>query len=300
MSAGSKWNRTGTLAGLTDEQCGAALEELRGRIGDLLPIAQHDPHFLSEEGALINFLIARRYDIRQAEEMLRRWAEWRRTNDITALLHTVDFPEIYKTHYEVAFSGHDRDGNPLYLELPNGPLVAKLMKSQSYEQLLRLHNYTMERRRELAKHWGMDQTSVILDAKDVDLWTYTNSTVMQTLQKFAVHDQEYYPESLRHMFCINVPWAASIIWRFVAPWLDPRVSRKVHLWSAAEWRQRIAEFVPDEGLPARLGGKAEGWFPIVEPGAYRIPDPPPSLSLLPHRTSDPETKAPVRSTVPEG
>ncbi len=51
--------------------------------------------------------------------------------------------------------------------------------------------------------------------------------------------QAMYPELMRYIFVINAPVAASAFWKLLAPFLDPVVREKVHIWGPKEWLHEI-------------------------------------------------------------
>lgn len=55
-----------------------------------------------------------------------------------------------------------------------------------------------------------------------------------------VPTQAMYPEIMRFIFVINAPLAAAAFWKVLAPFLDPVVREKVHIWGPREWRREIS------------------------------------------------------------
>ena len=64
---------------------------------------------VNEEDALIKFLIARKYDVPKAEEMLRGYLKWRKEYGCESLFATAQFHADFATKWPAYFGGKDRE-----------------------------------------------------------------------------------------------------------------------------------------------------------------------------------------------
>eukprot|EP00667_Euglena_gracilis_P016814 EG_transcript_17647 len=276
MSVGSKWNVNGAAGkGLTNEECEKAFWDLVSRTVDLQPLSQYDPYLLGEEITLIKFLTARRYNVAEAEKMLRGYIKWRKEYEMSNIFTSPNLQPSCGL-MDLGICGHDREGHPLYVDVTKGKDLLHLIKSQPYEVVFRWHVYLLERERQVLQAWGTDQISIIVDLKEITTSCYASSAIMSTLSKISEHDQAMYPEIMRFIFVINAPLAAAAFWKVLAPFLDPVVREKVHIWGPREWRREISKYVAEDSLPARIGGRCTAWYPLrPDADSFVLPPPPP-------------------------
>ncbi|CAK0894957.1 unnamed protein product [Prorocentrum cordatum] len=101
----------------------AALEEVRARVfgrdGPAPGSAESSVAYLRSEHMLVRFLIARKWDVEKATEMLRDHYKWLAEKNMSKLLQD-PFPEEQhiKKFYPQTFHGTDKMGRPIYIERP--------------------------------------------------------------------------------------------------------------------------------------------------------------------------------------
>eukprot|EP00667_Euglena_gracilis_P017157 EG_transcript_18058 len=278
MSVGSRWNKYGSLGkGLTDQQCEEAFGALKAKVADLRPLEERDPLMLDEDDLLLKFLCARKYDVAQSEKMLRDYLQWREAYGANSLLTDVNFPEAFgPDNIDLGFGGYDKEGHPVYVDFPKGKPSLEILKTQTWDEVFRWHNFVMERQRQVLKHWKADSLVVIFDMSGLTMGCYTSTSLLGALKKFSAHDQAMFPEILRQLFCINAPATASGTWKMLSPFLDPVVRDKVHIWGPKEWHTKILKYIDPQGLPERLGGQFASWYPVTPKSSeWQLPPPPP-------------------------
>lgn len=78
--------------------------------------------------------------------------------------------------------------------------------------------------------------------------------------------QDYYCESLGQMFIINTPTVFRLIWAVVNPMLEERTRRKIIILGS-DYMPTITQLIPEDNLPACLGGKGARTVGAVGMGA---------------------------------
>eukprot|EP00906_Rhabdomonas_costata_P019804 RCo028820 len=254
MSLGGKFNKYGTAPpNLTDQHCQQCLDELQQRVKDLLPVSSHDSNAISDEDALIKFLVARRYDVVKAEEMVRHSVQWRKEFGCEKIF-TETFDPAFPTKWPSGFlPSVDREQHPVYMERPDGAHIKELLSQFGVDALFRWHIYCLERQRQAVRRMGSDRISIIVDAGKLTMGLLTNSQAIAFMKKITANDESVYPEGLRHMFVINAPRVVTMGWKMISPWLDPRVREKIHIWGP-DFLPHLRGYIAPEQLPAELGG----------------------------------------------
>jgi len=230
--------------------------QLQKIVADLLPV--DDPHKVNDVDLLYRFLIARKWDLKLAEEMFRANMQWRQENNIAGLLRE-KFPEDILENYPGGFMGVDIHGNPLYFDCPDPKGIVYLLGKYDRVVLLRWHILMMELARRRAKLLGKDRMTYVIDLKHVGVSIIGNPTASGFLKEITHIDQANYPECMRYMVILNAPWTFSTIWAFVRPLLDERVQKKINIIKG-DISQEIVKFVALDQVPGVFGGTAGDWI----------------------------------------
>ena len=96
------------------------------------------------------------------------------------------------------------------------------------------------------------------------------------MKQIAQIGQDYYPEQLGTMFIINAPMLFSSVWSLIKPFLDEVTVKKIHILGSS-YKKALLEYIDEENLPARLGGKCKcpgtGGCESADPGPWQAVDP---------------------------
>jgi hypothetical protein len=285
MSERSKYNKYGTAPkNLTEAQFQQAYDVFKEKVKDVLPLSQIDSNVLSDEDSLIKFLIARQYNVEKAEAMLRYSIQWR-TEFECEKLFSEKFDKSLPERWPSAFYGKDMEGHPVYIEQPDGGQIRTLIQELGVDAIFRWHIYTVERQRQIMKHWNSDRVSIILDAKGITMGIATNTTALSFLKNMSTHGQAVYPEGLRYMFIVNAPFAVTVAFKVISPLLDPVVREKIHIWGH-NFLPEITKFIAPEDIPKQLGGSGGDWYQFpADPSEFKVPDP--TAGVSPTKTPSP-------------
>lgn len=78
----------------------------------------------------------------------------------------------------------------------------------------------------------------------------------------------HYPETLDRIFLIGAPSFFPTVWGWVKRWFDPITVSKIFILSASEVKPTLLQYMDEENIPVKYGGKLNfkfGDLPILEP-----------------------------------
>jgi len=235
----------------------AALEEVRARVfgrdGPAPGSAESSVAYLRSEHMLVRFLIARKWDVEKATEMLRDHYKWLAEKNMSKLLQD-PFPEEQhiKKFYPQTFHGTDKMGRPIYIERPGHIDMPRLLQVTTPERVLEYCYASTEWRGRV-----VDKSLNIMDLEDLGFRVVTHSTARKVLKTYVEVLQNHYPEQAGKMVIINAPKVFGIAWSFVKPLLDEKTVGKISIYGTdrAAYTQALLELVDEDQLPALFGGK---------------------------------------------
>lgn len=82
--------------------------------------------------------------------------------------------------------------------------------------------------------------------------------------------EDVYPQLLEKVFICHAPTWVQVPWRILRPLMPKRVVAKVDFINPDKKRnerERLYEYIDEEHLPVRFGGKYETW-----PAAFPLPE----------------------------
>ncbi|KAL4076667.1 CRAL-TRIO domain-containing protein [Scleroderma yunnanense] len=258
-------------AGITD----SAYKPLPGRLGNLTATEQraldtlrkelqHDGHFVPErmdDTTLLRFLRARKFDVVKAKDMLLAAEKWRKDFGIEDLMKNFDFKEKEQVdkYYPQYYHKMDKDGRPIYIECLGKLDIPALYKLTTQERQLQrfvveYEKFLSDRLPACAKAVGhpVETSCTILDLAGVSMSDFyrVKDYVFQT----AGIGQDRYPECMGKFYIINAPWAFSMVWSIIKPWLDAVTVAKIDILGS-NYKEKLLNQILPENLPAELGGK---------------------------------------------
>lgn len=88
------------------------------------------------------------------------------------------------------------------------------------------------------------------------------------MQDASVLATAHYPETLDRIFLIGAPSFFPTVWSWVKRWFDPITVSKIFILSAAEVKPTLLQYIDEENIPKKYGGKLDfkfGDMPLLEP-----------------------------------
>eukprot|EP01062_Namystynia_karyoxenos_P070979 TRINITY_DN66398_c0_g1_i1.p1 TRINITY_DN66398_c0_g1~~TRINITY_DN66398_c0_g1_i1.p1 ORF type:complete len:473 (+),score=135.15 TRINITY_DN66398_c0_g1_i1:88-1419(+) len=221
------------------------------REGGLYPIP--DRQKLSDDDVLTRFLIARKFSVPAALEMLRASVQMRQQLELdppavyaraSARLR-VDVSELFP----VGYYGRDRDGLPVYWSRPDPAQCARLAAAYDSSAIIFWVFCIVERGREICRRLGVDRWTAVTDLSLLSVRALFGPAGKLLVEQ-AARVQSIYPEMVRHSILINCPSSFNAIWRIIRPVLDQRVQDKVRVQPV------LSDYVAPEMTPPEFGGCA--------------------------------------------
>eukprot|EP00854_Cymbomonas_tetramitiformis_P013181 gene13181-15574_t len=217
--------------------------------------------FGGQEIYLRKFLRARQLDPVKALLMIENNVKWREENKVDTcwdrLLENEKRETIAKLYWAY-YCGHDRMGNWIYLEHTAAINFEGLFATCELPDLLHAHiqlqEYQTKVRYGIAsarKSEVRARTTNIMDMRGLSMSMLT-STIKDLISKISTVNQDNYPEGLYQCFIVNAPWAFTMIYAFVKPFLNEHTQNKVKVlgYGEAMWEELKEALGPDSLVTA--------------------------------------------------
>ncbi|QDZ18148.1 CRAL/TRIO domain-containing protein [Chloropicon primus] len=191
---------------------------------------------------IAKFLIARKYDLGKAHEMLAGYLEWRLTHSC------VEDEQVAKSLEQdkvFVLRNTDKGGHVCVVIA----VRKHLMHDVTLEETTRFIVYVIDKVAQtfLRKKKSMDKLTCIIDLQDIG---YKNldgdalKTILQLLQNF-------YPETLALMVLWKPPTIFWIVYKMIVPFVDPKTKGKILM---AYNTKDLSKHFHAKRVPASLGG----------------------------------------------
>jgi hypothetical protein len=216
-----------------------------------------------DDATLLRFLRARKFDLEKAKVMFINNEEWRKSFGVEDVVKNFDFKEKAEVdkYYPHFYHKTDKDGRPVYIE-QLGKIDMKALNSITSQDRLLKHlvleyeKFIHERLPACSAQIGhpVETLCTVLDLKNVGISSFYS--VKDYIAAAAKIGQDRYPECMGKFYIINAPFMFSTIWTLIKPWLDEVTVAKINILGD-DYPQVLRTQVPEENLPAFLGGKCD-------------------------------------------
>nr|CAH0109508.1 unnamed protein product [Daphnia galeata] len=232
-----------------------ALLEFKKRIHDCKLFDPRDEY-------IQKWLVARSYNINEAEKMLRASLAWREENEIDQVLKWTQ-PEVMLKYVSYGKIGHDKFDCPVYVSAQGRIDYRGLVQSVTKKDYLRCHNYNQEKLMQdmleqcLRTGKNVDcQSTLILDLECLSMRQIACRTAVQLGTEQTRVNNLYYPEICRRIFVINAPKLFTVIFNILKPFVAQETQAKMKIFSSnrKEWTAALLEEIDADQLPAFYGG----------------------------------------------
>ncbi|GJE83938.1 sec14 cytosolic factor [Phanerochaete sordida] len=249
----------GRLGNLTPQQQ-EALDKLRAEV-------QQEGWFVEErmdDGMLLRFLRARKFDVAKTKEMLKNAEQWRKDFGVDEIVKNFDFEEKAEVdkYYPQFYHKTDKDGRPIYIEKLGKLDIKKLYAITTVERQLKRLVWEYERcltdrfpACSRAVGHPVETSCTILDLAGVSISNFYR--VKDYVSAATSISQDRYPETMGKFYIINSPYLFSTVWNLVKPWLDPVTVAKIEIPSGSAYKEKLLAQIPAENLPKDLGGTCD-------------------------------------------
>eukprot|EP01057_Protomagalhaensia_wolfi_P002527 Protomagalhaensia_wolfi_Nauph_80__2526@NODE_268_length_2993_cov_162_800609_g200_i0_p1_GENE_NODE_268_length_2993_cov_162_800609_g200_i0NODE_268_length_2993_cov_162_800609_g200_i0_p1_ORF_typecomplete_len502_score74_00CRAL_TRIO/PF00650_20/2_2e35_NODE_268_length_2993_cov_162_800609_g200_i014282933 len=210
---------------------------------------------LNDEQLLLclKFCYARDFNVPNVKEFLTNYTVFR--SKLREEKPRINLRDCYPGRYH----GVTKKGEPLYLDQP-ARIDIKTLTAHDPQVLEDAWIYSYEYMQQvilpccsLAAGRRISRGVTIMDLEGVGISTFNAKTrgIMSRMIKIS---QDYYPETMEHMYIIRAPFIFNAIWRFVKGLLDKATVEKIHVLSqrGESLRQELLKFIDEESIPPFL------------------------------------------------
>ena len=230
-----------------------AHKELKERVKDC------ESYLYQEDERLLQWLVARRFNVDKAEEMIRNDVKWRKENNVDNILDW-KIPEVIEKYTAFAEIGYDFNGGPIYYLMHRNFDIRGLLHSVSKQDYLRYQIYIGEKSREAqvkqSKLLGrpVTQHSFLMDMERFNVGDCLWKPGMDISAEAQKMFEDHYPEIINVALIINVPKIFHVIWSMFKPLMDERTISKMQIFGKDGWQEAILAQLPAEVVPKCYGG----------------------------------------------
>mmetsp|Transcript_27749 Transcript_27749/g.38755 ORF Transcript_27749/g.38755 Transcript_27749/m.38755 type:complete len:266 (+) Transcript_27749:634-1431(+) len=115
------------------------------------------------------------------------------------------------------------------------------------------------RKRTIALKKPIYQAVVLVDLEGMG---FSFRHIMPYMKMTSQIDKQNYPETVSYIFLLNTPWVVPLLFKMLAPFIDPRTKEKIQASSSTP---ELAHKVMDSKvLPAAWGGENQIELPVAE------------------------------------
>ncbi|KAB0370113.1 hypothetical protein FD755_018075 [Muntiacus reevesi] len=206
---------------------------------------------------LLRWLRARSFDLKKAEDMLRKHVKFRKQQDLDNILAWQP-SEVIRLYEPSGFCGHDREGSPVWYRIIRGLDLKGLLLSVSKQELLRFNFRSLElllrdceqQSQELGKK--VEKISTVFDFEGLSLRHLWKPGV-ELIQEFLSALEANYPEILKNLIVVKAPRLFPVAFNLMKPYITEETRRKVVILGG-NWKQELLKFISPDQLPVEFGG----------------------------------------------
>jgi hypothetical protein len=261
-------NRAGYYPHLSDTQLSAAHDVLAMVAADTALAAPFTSDDAPEHPFLkaLRFLRARKWDVHAAVAMIRDDVAWR-AEPLHAKLRRQTADEVLQCPFRDVFQffptwvqGFDTQGRPISWRQFGKFEIWNVLKETSMERLVAFHAWESEQMLRLMANKSaqtghtIENFTIVVDAADWHLGLAIGDAYT-FVQAMVQCDSDHYPERLGRLVVINAPLLLSIVFNFVATFLDEVQMSKISMHSSPdEWQPILRSFIDEDQIPTQYGG----------------------------------------------
>ena len=148
----------------------------------------------------------------------------------------------------------------------------KVKKHFTHDELTCRHIRVMEILRERCRRLSLREGKVIeqqvfvMDFKGGPLFVDWGS--LKQLQEVMTIDEQYYPDTVKHLFIINAPPYFNTLFSIIRPWMNPLDIAKIQILGE-DFLPVLSRFISEEVIPVEYGGRNEN-FSWRSPGNMQL------------------------------
>lgn len=230
-----------------------ALAEFRQSLSDVLR-PEHDDHLL------LQFLRARRFDLKKSEDMFRKHLQFRQKFDEHYFLTEYKPPELLVQYLLPPLLGFDKGGSPVRLVYAGVCDIKGVVSCIRREEIRRCITWFLdqdkERMRKRSRETGVhvETRTFVFDLNGLSLRQIYHKEVYDLVISFLKLYEGNYPENLKVAYVINTPSFFAWMFSMIKSLLSEDTVDKLRIYGYSGWKEDLLEAMDADILPVIYGG----------------------------------------------
>ncbi|XP_046633859.1 SEC14-like protein 2 [Daphnia pulicaria] len=216
----------------------------------------------SSEDYILKWLVARNFDLDQAEKMLRHSVQWRLANRIDELKDQWEPPTVLVKYYPMGIIGYDKLYCPVWIVSFGQADWRGMLQSVSKRDYVRYVCYLSEmgivQMKKNSEHGGKPVTcqTIVIDMEGLSMRQMGYKPFREVGIEGIKISESNYPENLRKTIIINAPKIFTLVFNMVKPFLHPVTLDKISIFGfdKSEWTAALLKEIDADQLPVHYGG----------------------------------------------
>lgn len=235
----------------------AALEQFRQAVAGLSTPCKEDWY-------LLKWLRARKFELNDAEKMLREHIAWRKKHEVDTILEDYEVPELFRKYFPGGFLECSPDKRPVIISPVGNTDFKGMLEAAPRADMVRYCVYLFETLEDIKRRLSLQHTRrietmyVVVDMEGFSFWQLSSLEVVSAITEMIRVYEDNYPEVLQEVFIVNAPSLFPMLWNIIKPLLTQRTINKIHIFGKEGWRELLAERWDPDRLPAHWGGRMTG------------------------------------------
>lgn len=206
---------------------------------------------------LLTLLAARRFDLQKSEEMIRKYMEFRKQQDLDNILSWQP-SEVIQRYDTGGLSGYDYEGCPVWIDIIGTMDPKGLLLSAPKQELIRkrvkilemlLHECELQSQK-LGKK--IETMVMVFDMEGLSLRHLWKPAVEVYQQFFAILEANY-PETVKNLIVIRAPMLFPVVFNLIKSFMSEDTRKKI-LILGGNWKQDLTKIMSPDQLPMEFGG----------------------------------------------
>ncbi|CAL1263337.1 unnamed protein product [Larinioides sclopetarius] len=218
------------------------------------------PKMREDRSLYYRFLKARDFNVKNAEDMLRKSTAWRKEFEVDTILENYKPPEVLVKYFPVSVIACDKEGSPVIYHDMAGDEIG-ILSSVKKIDLIKYSIYQYEKVLELMNEQSKKLGTVVSTSVQIYNFegvTFAKATNKRSLEMFMMAIsifQDNYPERIKSIYDINTSRYFSILFAFIKVIIAPAVFKKINFFGKDGWQEALLDIIDADDLPGFLGGK---------------------------------------------
>jgi hypothetical protein len=229
-----------------------ALGKLRGALCDVEKVASKDDHYF------LRWLRAQKFNVAQAEEMLRKHIDVRKKHKLDTILSDHKPVEVLEKYLPGGLMGEDREGHPVWYDNFNYDFRG-LHYSVRLDDIMTYFMYQAElclqhcAEATIQKGRQIESITFVMDFEDLSIQKHLYWPGIQMIRKLLSMFEANYPEGAHRVFLIHTHSFFRKYYNLVKGFLHENTRSKI-FFLGSDYKEVLLKYISPDQLPEAYGG----------------------------------------------